>query len=534
MAPNIQILTQVKTVWGRLTKKQQMLVVGFFVAVMAFAALIVFLVNQTDYAVLFSGLNAEDSGAIVTKLKEMKVDFRVSQDGSVIEAPSDKVGELRLEMASEGVVGKGNVGFEVFDKNTFGVTDFTQKVNLRRALEGELARTISHMKEVRSVRVHLVIPEDKLFKEDQEKAKASVVLALKPNVTLTKKQILGITNLVASAVPGLAPESVAVVDNAGALISNQFKESELESGNRANAEYRQNLEREYKQAVLGLLEPVVGSGRVKAEVAITLDMNRVEQTSEVYDPNKTAVAQSQKSEEFLNLAGGGAGGIAGTRSNSVNVTSTQPVTGTAAPLASAGNEGKIRNQESMTYQVSRVVRREQLNVGDIKRATVAVVVDNRLRPAKGGKGQPESVPWTAKELEDMRSLVAASIGIDAARGDLITIVNAPFLSEEIEEKPLSFWDRYQHLLPVVIKWIGIVFVCLVLYMLLIRPIKRRVGKVLEVLVEGPSEKDASVMAGRSRTNKMVHWPDDGTSRRGERVGILIEKARTFVLHGRKA
>lgn len=474
-----------------MSSRQRWLLGGLSLAVLCTALLVVFLVNRVDYSVLFSGLNQEDSAAVVTKLKELKIEHRISGDGQVIEVPTERLGEARLAVAGDGALQGSKVGFELFDKTSFGVTDFTQKINLRRALEGELARTISHLSEVRSARVHLVIPEEKLFKEDQEKAKASVVVGLRPRQTLSREKLLGISNLVASAVPGLAPEGVTIMDDAGGILTLDLHEDSSGLTGKRELEYRKNLESEVQRKILATLEPIVGPGRVRASVSLALAMDKVEEQSETYDPLKTVVGTSAKSEEVLPASGTLLGGVAGTRANTLpQVVPPSPTPAAGTPAAAtqtttlAGT--RVKSQENLSYQVSRTLRKEVFNVGDIRRLSAAVVVDNKQYTTTGRNGARvvSTTAWKSWETQNMERLVKAAIGVDEKRGDQLSLVNIPFLSEP-EEAPLTWWERYQGLLPTIIKYGIVLLIFLMLYLLLIRPIKKRVVQMFTVSVAHP-------------------------------------------------
>lgn len=486
MAPSFKMPEQLKSLWGRFTPKQRAVIFVFAGATLAVVALFVYMLNRQEYATLFSGLTMEDSAAIVAKLKEQKIDHRLAQDGSTIEVSADQVADIRLQVVTMGLPQSGGTGFEIFDRNTFGITDFTQKINLRRALEGELSRTVARMKEVKSARVHLVIPEEKLFKEDQEKSKASVVLTLKPGKSLSRDQVLGISRLVASGVPGLVPEAVSVLDETGKLISQTDSGDGLKNMTEAQMEYRQSLEKEYERALMGILEPALGPGKARVQVSLSLNLDRVEQTSETYDPAKTAVTQSSKMEEIV-PGSQMVGGIAGTRSNipAQPVAAGQPAQ--PATLTTAqGADQRLRNQENLTYQPSRVLRREVFNVGEIRKATVAVVVDNKEKRTKDAKGkeQVQSVPWTGGELKDLEGVIVASIGIDDKRGDVVKVLNIPFLQEG-EEAPPTLWERLAPILPTFVKYFGIILLFLLIYFFLLRPMKKRVVRILDVSMPHP-------------------------------------------------
>lgn len=498
-APNLPFVENIRELYQKLTNRQKVLLGVFSAVVLGVVILLVALLNTREYAVLYSGLSSEDSSAVVGRLKEMKVEYRLADNGQTVEVPADQLDEVRIQVAGDGGLQSGKMGFELFDKNSFGVTDFQQKINLRRALEGELARTISRMKEVKAARVHLVIPEERLFKEDEEKAKASVVLAMKAGQNLNREQVSGVGYLIASAVPGLKAEQVTVLDDTGRILSLPESDDAPQMLSKSQEEYRRNLEKEYERKVRETLMPIVGDGRVKTNVSVALNLNRIEQTSEVFDPARSAVSQSNKSEEFYpdsRLAGG----VAGTRSN----TPVQPAAGgqpapAALAQANAVQGQRIRNQESMSYQVSRTLRKEIFQPGTVEKLSVAVIIDNRLQTVKDQAGQPayKFTPWKQEELDNMRTLTAAAVGLDQNRGDVLTVSNIPFFSES-ELAPLAepgFLERYSHLIPVTLRYLGLFLLFAILYFLLIRPMKKRVFGILDVHVKAPGMVPLAAGAG---------------------------------------
>lgn len=489
---NLAGLDQLKNLYDRLTWQHKLMIVVFTVLVAGVIGVFVMLMNSVDMSVLYSGLSTEDSAAVVARLKEMKVPYRVSGDGQIIEVPADKISDIRLQLAGEGIPQSGRIGFEIFDKTNFGMTDFTQKINLRRALEGELGRTISHMKEVRNARVHITIPPERLFKDQQEKAKASVVVSLKSGNSLDKEQVQGITHLVASAVPGLTSDNVAVLDNAGDILTAPMDGPEDQALTKTQSEYRRAREVEYQTKIMSILEPIIGMDKVKANVSLMLDLNRVEQTSEIYDPDKSVVVQNTRSAD-ITPGSSMVGGVAGTRSNLPTTTTTNgqqpaaPGSGQGGLITTAASGQKVSNQESTTYQLSRTVRKETFQVGSVKKLSIAVIVDNHNQVVKDKNGKPSvtSIAWSDSQLENFRNLVAAAVGFDPNRGDVLSIVNIPFQDGEVPTTALpepGFLERNRDLIPMVLKYIGILLLFFLIYLLLVRPVKRRVVQALNVTV----------------------------------------------------
>jgi flagellar M-ring protein FliF len=391
--------------------------------------------NAPDYRVLFADMEPEEAARVEADLQSQKVAYQLGSGGRDISVPQTDLDRLRLHFTSSGVPSSGRIGFEIFDRTAFGQTEFLEKVNYRRALEGELARTIASISEVQSARVHIAMAKDSLFESREQPAKASVSLKLKRNRPLAASTVSGIVNLVSASVEGLRPESVVVVDTTGRPLSRPMGGDD-EPLSAALAERQQRLERDLASQVVRIIEPIVGAERVRAHVALRLDSRTEEQTEERYDPN--GVIRSR--QVSLEGAGAnGAAGIAGARGNlpgqAAPAPAGQPVTppGPPAPGLTAGG-GSGRQSETVNYELSKTTRHSVEPRGDITRLSVAVVVDN----ARGVKANPDgttartSTPRPGPEMQKIQQLVAAAVGLDASRGDQLTVENIPF-DEPIEE-----------------------------------------------------------------------------------------------------
>ncbi|ANA39335.1 MULTISPECIES: flagellar basal-body MS-ring/collar protein FliF [Geobacter] len=386
-------------------------------SVVAFTILIL-VANRTDYRPLFTNLTSEDAGEIVTKLKEQKVPYRIAADGKAILVPSDKVYDLRLSLASDGLPQGGGVGFEIFDRKNFGMTDFVQKLNYQRALQGELSRTISQISGVEQARVHLVIPEKSLFKEDEKPATASVVLKVKGQRQLRENDVQGIVHLVASAIEGMNPEHVTVLDQKGKLLSKNTPGDATGKMTASMQEVQRAYERSTEERLQSLLDKAVGTGRSVARVSAVFDFRQVERYEEKYDP-ETVVRSEQRSEEKQD-GSTVTGGVPGVQTN----------LGRAAgqPAGTAG--GGSKNDETLNYEVSRATARTIEPVGTLSKVSVAILVDGKYDAAAAGKdgkeAKPKYSPRSPDELQKIDALVKSSVGFNAERGDQVTVVNIPF------------------------------------------------------------------------------------------------------------
>lgn len=405
---------------------KRMLVGGVvLVTLVAFAALIM-LANRTDYRPLFTNLSTEDAGEIVKKLKESKIPYQITPDGKGVMVPSDKVYELRLSLASEGLPQGGGVGFEIFDRKNFGMTEFVQKLNYQRALQGELARTITQISGVEQARVHLVIPEKTLFKEAEKPPTASVVLRMKGGKTLKDAEVQGVVHLVASSIEGMNADNVTVLDSRGKILSKGgggFADAAVKMTS-AMQEAQRNYERNMEERLQTLLDRVVGGGKTVARVTAAFDFRQVERVEEKFDPETIAVRSEQRSEE---KSGGGsvASGVPGVQTN---LGRTTP--GAAGNVAGGGS----RNDETLNYEVSRSTSRTIEPVGTLSKVSVAILVDGKYEtPAAVKEGQPAKpkyIPRSPEELQKIEALVKGAIGFNAERGDQLSIQNIPFQDPE--------------------------------------------------------------------------------------------------------
>src|SRR5579864_5202775 len=272
--------------------------------------------QESDFRPLYTTLASEDAGSVVQKLKESGVAYRLSENGSTVLVPSAKVAEVRLEMASAGLPKSGRIGFELFDKTNFGATEFVEHINYGRALEGELERTVMSLAEVEQARVHVTFPKESVYLESRQPAKASVVVRLRPGAQLVPQNVVAIEHLLASAVEGLSPEAVSVLDVRGNLLSRQHAASAApdggESGDRL-LEIRQSIERDLVAKINSTLEPLLGADKFRAGASVDCDFTSGEQSEEVFDPNRSVMVSSQKSEDTSTT--GGAAGVPGTASN---------------------------------------------------------------------------------------------------------------------------------------------------------------------------------------------------------------------------
>jgi flagellar M-ring protein FliF len=419
---------QLKKLLASLSLRQQISIVA--AALMVGACLWGFAAWRTerDLRPLYSGLSAEDAGAVVQKLRESGASFRLAENGSAILVPSARVAELRLQMASSGLPRSGRVGFELFDKTNFGVTDFAEHINYRRAVEGELERSVMALAEVEQARVHVTFPKDSVFLETRQPAKASVMVRLKAGARLSPQNVLAVTHLVASAVEGLAPEAVSVLDMRGNLLNRPHRAASPDSEPASDAllEYRQQVEKDLLAKINSTLEPLLGPEKFRAGVSVECDFSGGEQSEETYDPAKSVMTSSQKTEDVSGA--NAASGTPGTASNLPRPTSRPGTTGL----------GMTRRTENITYQSSRTVRRLRMPQGSVKRISAAVLVDHAVRWEGAGAQMKRILEApSAERLKVIRDLAAAATGLLPERGDQLIVESLPFESTLTQEAPLA-------------------------------------------------------------------------------------------------
>ncbi len=487
-----QAANQVKTFLQGLTFRQKITIVLSAGAVAVALWGFVFLLGKANYKTLYSGLSPAESQALTRRLAVKKIPFELSSDGTSVHVPASQLDQARLEMASQGMPQSGRLGFELFDKPNWSGSDFAEQVNYQRALEGELERTIQTMGEVAAARVHLVMPHDSLFTEQARAAKAAVVIKLRSG-RLSDEAQEAITHLVASAVDNLKPEDVTLIDADGGMpILAQGRTGMGISQRRAD------LETSLAHKLVATLEPVVGLGKVRANVTVEYDLATSDSMQETYDPNATAVLTSQLSTEKVSNTD--AEGVPGTASN---VPGEQSTSGAEVSSGSAG-ESQGLHTENKTFAVSKTVRHITQPSGGVKRITAALLVDDATEAKQEDGKQVETRRMrTPEEMKQIQELAMAAIGFDPNRGDRLAVENLSFqtLPFEKPQKP-SFSDR---LVPVMEKWLTVIrYLALLLlfglvYLLVLRPIKNQIVTTFRELPKqlGAGKKDGATLKGES-------------------------------------
>ncbi|MBU1354914.1 MAG: flagellar M-ring protein FliF [Gammaproteobacteria bacterium] len=416
--------------------------VALLVAV-AIAAIV--LGRQPDYRVLFANLSDKDGGAIVAQLSQMNVPYKHADGGGAILIPSDRVHDVRLRLATQGLP-KGSVaGFELMESSKFGMTQFQERLNFQRGLEGELTRSIQALSSVQGARVHLALPNQNGFFREQQKPSASVLVSLHPGRILDRAQLAGIVHLVASSVPELAPSAVSVLDDTGKLLSQSPDNSAGADVNAQQLLYVQQIEQQYTRRIMEILEPVVGRDNVKAQVTAEVDFTQTESTSEQFRPNQTPDSSAIRSQQVLESKGSAnktATGVPGAVANQPPVPAAAPING-ANPAPNAGGqqgtEEQTSKRESTTnFEVDKTVKVTRGSTGAVKRLSAAVVVNYQSAEEKG---KMVSKALTAEQLEQMTALVRETIGFNRERGDSVNLMNTPFQVTAAAVNDVPLWKQ---------------------------------------------------------------------------------------------
>ncbi len=411
-------MIQLGQLWANLVPRQRIILILAAAAVIAGIFGLQRWNQERGFEPLFSGMAAEDAGAITASLKEKNIEYRLSEGGATILVKSDRVADVRLQLAAAGLPHTGRLGFELFDQTNFGASEFTEQVNYHRAIEGELERSVMSLREVERARVHVTMPKDSLYLEARQPAKASILIKLRVGAQLSPVNIAAMTQLAASAVPGLQANQVTVLDTSGNLL-NRPKPAGLQDsaeGSEAELEYRKQLERDIQAKIAQTLDPLIGAEHFRVGVSADIDLTSGDFSEEIFDPDKSVMVSSQTTQDMPAPGAVAEAGVPGTASNLPRATAAQ-----AAAGASVTNYG--RKTENTTYQTSRTVKHTKLGQGALKKLSLSILVDHSLRY---DQGKPVVEAPTPEKLQVIKDLVTAAIGIDAMRGDQLVVEAFPF------------------------------------------------------------------------------------------------------------
>lgn len=468
-------------------------------AAIAILVALVLWAKTPDYKVLYSNLAEQDGGAIVTQLTQMNVPYRFSDNGSAILVPADKVYDLRLRMAQQGLPKGGAVGFELLDQEKFGISQFSEQVNYQRALEGELARTIETLGPVKTARVHLAMPKPSLFVREQKSPSASVTLSLEAGRALDEGQVSAVVHMVSSAVAGLPPGNVTLVDQGGHLLTQSNTAGR--DLNDAQLKYAMDVESRYQRRIEAILGPIVGNNNVHAQVTAQIDFSNKEQTQEQYHPNSDpsqAAVRSRQLNQSEQVNGRNPGGVPGALSNQPAPPNNAPIS--TPPQATPANaqpqqtqatstsvqsgSSNTQRDETTNYEVDRTILHTKLNVGDVQRLSVAVVVNYRQLT----DGKP--LPLTADQMKQIENLTREAMGYSDKRGDTLNVVNSPFSASDETSAELPFWKQqaFFEMLMSAGRWLLVLIVAWLLWRKVVRPQLQRKEMAQQALVEAQRQR----------------------------------------------
>ena len=418
----LNLQTQFQKHWQKLSAQQKIVVtvcVALFLSgIVAFS----FYMGRPDYSPLFTNLSPDDAGAIVTKLKENKILFQLNDGGRTIKVPAKDVYETRLSLASQGLPQGGNVGFEIFDKtNFFGMTEFNQRLNYQRALQGELERTIRQISSIDQARVHLVMPEKELYSEKEKEPTASIILKLKPGARLEKGQIKAILNLVKTGVEGLKENNVSIIDTNGVLLSRAYAEDSTFAPDMVASQFelKKMVERNIEEQIATMLSPILGPGKAVVRATVELDLVKKESTEENYTPiqgmKEGGIKRSeQKENEYFKGTGSTAGvGVPGATTNIGNVPGYQQT------QSSGGSSDYTKDKSVTNYEVNKKVAHLVSSPGDIRKLSVSVLLDGT---------------FPAETVNTIKQAVSSGVGINVARGDQIVVESMAFDKTYLEQE----------------------------------------------------------------------------------------------------
>lgn len=465
------ILNQLKAIFSKLSVFQKVSIIAATLAVFISVFVLIIWANKPAYRTLFANMNQEDAGLVIQSLKDKKIPYRLKDRGKTVEISQEMVYETRIEMAQGGIPRGGGSGFELFDKTSFGMTEFVQNINYQRALQGELSRTITSLREISEARVHLTIPKEKLFVNSDTETKAAIVIKLRSGNNLNRNTVKSIASLVSGAVKGLKMENVQIVDSSGQLLS-EFLDDENAPFELTNTqlEYQKKIEKMLERKANGILNRILGGNNAYAQISTVLDFDKMNYTKEEFDPN--AVLRSQQSfEETSNDKPKTPIGVPGVESNlaepNLNISDT--------------TSEYSKTDERVNFEIGKTVSTGEKSLGAIKRMTIAVVVnDKRTIEGEGDEAKVVMTSRTPQEIDTIKQLVASATGLDLNRGDIITVSNVSFdTSEQANDVAFINKEKNTQLILMIVKYLSGILIILIFYFLVVKPIMKRLELVRE-------------------------------------------------------
>lgn len=460
--------------WGKLTLPQRIFLVGSLVALLGSVGFVLYQVNKPDYALLYGNVPDQEMASIVDHLKQAKIPYRIEDNRILV--PRHQLYEARLSLAKAGIPKSSGVGFEIFDEQKLGSTEFVQKINYQRALQGELARTISQLDKIEDARVHLVIPEEALFVRDEKPPSAAVVVKLKRGQQLSPLELQGIVHLVSSAVKGLRDENVTIMSTDGQVL---FKKEQSQTSfelSELQLRYKQRLEEELQRKIQSMLVPVVGEGAVISRVTLDLDFNQLKISEEMFDPDSATPRSQQRIIE--KMQGGSSKKPKGNPDTPINVESKLLVS-SPNKAEEGGGQTTERQEEILNYELNKTTRQIVYAPGTVKRLSVAVLVDGPYKEEGDKKALKRVfVGRTPEEVKAIEEIVKKAVGYNETRGDQVSVTNIAFAGETPPVvPPMQKWLALlkEHYKP----FVNVILVLMVFFFI-VRPILKQVEKMAPV------------------------------------------------------
>ncbi len=502
---------QISAFWAGLSTPKRVALAGISGVVLVALLLVSYFGNQKNYAYLYSNLEPQDAAAIVEKLKTTQVPYRIDADGRAILVPEERIAPLRLELASSGLPRGSGVGFELFDRNQLGATEFEQNISLRRALEGELQRSIMTIVGVQAARVHLVMPERRLFVAKESQPSASVVLKLTNASSFGKRETAGIVHLVSAAVPGLHRDRVSVVSTDGVTLHRpNTGGSETDVGaDEGSSERAIAVATQLETAARSQLERIVGVGNAEVRIAVDLDTSAKEKVEEHYEPSKTALRSENRTEEHN---GSGAPGVAGVPGALTNLPDArQPgAEATEAPGAPDGATGRL--SQTRNWEVDKVSQKTTTPPGEVERLSISVLLNDKTEMRDGA---PISTPRSPEQLAKLEELIKRTVGFNLERGDSLRVDSAPFVRVEgVDSSNLPFVPAWRRYLTYILSGVGLLVLAVVVLIWRKKQEKARLALL-------PARRAIALNSAASEPSTNVHGA----------TGILADEASTAQLPG---
>ena len=482
-APPSNLFDTLSQRFQALTQNQRLLMgAGVVGLVLALGLALSSAKSNQDYRVLFTNVNDGDGAAIVASLQQMNVPYQFTEGGAAIMVPQSQVYETRLKLAGQGLPKAGNVGFELLENQKFGTSQFVERVNYLRGLEGELARSVSSMGQVKSARVHLAVPKPSAFVREQERPTASVILTLHSGRVLDPSQIAAVSRLVSSAVPGMKAQDVAIMDTEGGVLgSNANRLAGLDA---SQLKYTAEIEGALASRLSSILEPLAGKDGFRAQVTVDVDFDERERTSETYGKNSPPNPQTIRSQQSVDAGGSkpGAGGIPGSLTNQppqppeapiVNQVQTQAdgrprnlrAPGSVETGVAVSEDSNFRKEQTVNYEVDRAIEKLKSSKGKLLRVSAAVVLDNKYE--KGAQpNDGRKLAYSPEEIQKINSLVKDAIGYVQTRGDTVSVMNLPFSEEPVVPPAIVNPDLVSQL----VRYGAIALAVLFAYFAILRPL----------------------------------------------------------------